>query len=62
MNGYLKTFKVKDGDKDINNKLMYFCIDDEKLLKNIDLLRLRLKHGSSPPNFRGGGTKNFKPK
>ena len=55
MNGYLKTFKVKDGDKDINNKLMYFCIDDEKLLKNIDLLRLRLKHGSSPPNFRGGG-------
>ena len=43
MNGYLKTFKVKDGDKDINNKLMYFCIDDEKLLKNVELLRLRLK-------------------
>ena len=27
--GYIKIFKVKDGDKD-NNKLMSFCIDDEK--------------------------------
>ena len=33
MNGYVKTFKVKDGDKDKNNKLMSFCVDDEKLLK-----------------------------
>ena len=32
MSGYIKTFKVKDGDKDKNNKLMSFRIDDEKLL------------------------------
>ena len=32
MSGYVKTFKVKYGDKDKNNKLMSFCIDDEKLL------------------------------
>ena len=29
--GYVKTFKVKDGDKDKNNKLMSVHIDDEKL-------------------------------
>ena len=28
----VKTFKVKVGDKDKNNKLMSFCIDDDKLL------------------------------
>ena len=33
MNGYVKTFKVKEGDKDKkNNKSMTFLIDDEKLL------------------------------
>ena len=31
MSGYVKTFKVKDGDKDENNKLISFRIDDEKL-------------------------------
>ena len=29
MSGYVKTFKVKDGDKDKNNKLMSFCKDDK---------------------------------
>ena len=33
MNRYVKTFKVKDGDKDKHNKLMFFRIDDEKLLQ-----------------------------
>ena len=33
MSGYIKTFKVKDRDKDKNNKLMSFGIDDEKLLE-----------------------------
>ena len=33
MSGYVKTFKVKDGDKDKNYKLMSFYIDDEKLLE-----------------------------
>ena len=43
MSRYVKTFEVKDGDKDKNNKLMSFRIDCEKLLKNIKLLELRLK-------------------
>ena len=33
MSGYVKTFKVKNGDKDKNNKMMSFQIDDENLLK-----------------------------
>ena len=33
MSGYVKTFKVKDGDKDKNNKFMSFCIYDEPLEK-----------------------------
>ena len=31
MSGYVKTFKVKDGDKDKKNKLMSLLVDDEKL-------------------------------
>ena len=30
MSGYVKTFKVRDGDKDKNKKLLSFRIDDEK--------------------------------
>ena len=33
MSGYVKTFHVKHGGKDKNNKLMSFRIDDEKLLE-----------------------------
>ena len=33
MSQYVKTFKIKDGDKDKNNKLMSFRIDDKKLLE-----------------------------
>ena len=33
MSGYVNTFKVKDGDKNKNNKFMSFCIDEEKLLE-----------------------------
>ena len=33
MSGYVKTFEVKDGDKDKNNKLMFFHIDKEKLFE-----------------------------
>ena len=49
MSGYVKTFKVKDGDK--NKKLMFLCASDKKLsekyktiwtkieaLKNIELI------------------------
>ena len=31
MSGYVKTFKVTDGDKYKNNELVFFRIDDEKL-------------------------------
>ena len=34
MSRCVKTFKVKDGDKDKSNKLMSFYIYDEKLSKN----------------------------
>ena len=33
ISGYVKTFKVKEGD----HKLMYFAINDKKLLENIKL-------------------------
>ena len=33
MSGYVKTFKVKDSDKDKSNKLVSFCVNDEKLLE-----------------------------
>ena len=32
MSGHIKAFKVKARDKNKNNKLMLFCINDEKLL------------------------------
>ena len=32
ISGYIKIFKVKDGDKDKNNKLLSFHIDHETLL------------------------------
>ena len=33
ISGYVKIFKVKDEDKDENNKLMSLHINDEKLLE-----------------------------
>ena len=33
ISGHVKTFKVKDGDKYKNNKLVSFRIDYEKLLE-----------------------------
>ena len=41
MKRYVKTFKVKGGDK--NHKLMSFHIDDDKLSENRKRFRLRLK-------------------
>ena len=43
ISGYVMTFKVKDGDKDKNNKLMYSHTCDEKLLEINKLFGLRLK-------------------
>ena len=43
MSGYVKTFKVEEGDQDKNNKFLSFDIDDEELLESIQLFALRLK-------------------
>ena len=38
MSEYVKTFKVKEGDKDKSNKLMSFHIDDQMLLKKYEAI------------------------
>ena len=38
MSVHVKKFKVKDGDKDKNNKLLSFCIDKEKLLEKYEAI------------------------
>ena len=43
MSGYVKIFKVKDGDEDKINKLMSFRIDDEKLLKKYKAIWPRIE-------------------
>ena len=55
MSGYIKTFKVKDGDKDKNNKQISFGIDDEKLLEqckaiwtNIEDLKILIELNALP--------------
>ena len=40
---YVKKFKVKDGDKDENNKLMSFRIDDEKLLEKYKTIWMKIE-------------------
>ena len=44
MIGYVKTFKVKEGDKDKNNKLMSFRINDEKLLEKYKSLWTKIEY------------------
>ena len=43
MSGYLKTFKVKDGDKNWNNKSMYFCITDNSLLEKYKIICTKIE-------------------
>ena len=43
MGGYAKTFNMKDGDKDKNNKLISFGIDDEKLLEKYKSIWSKIK-------------------
>ena len=43
MRGDVKTFKVKEGDQDKNNKLMSFRIDDEKLLKKYEAIQTKIE-------------------
>ena len=42
MSGYIKTFKVKDGDKDKNSKLS-FCRVHEKLLEKYKTIRAKIE-------------------
>ena len=43
ISGYVQTFKVKDGDKDKNNKLMSSYIDDVKLLEKYKTILTKIE-------------------
>ena len=43
MSWYVKAFKVKDGDKDKNNKLMSSCINNEKLLEKCETIWIKIE-------------------
>ena len=43
ISGYVKTFKAKDGDKEKNNKLISFRIDDEKLLEKYKAIWIKIE-------------------
>ena len=43
MSGYVETFKVEDGDKEKNNKLMSFRTHDHKLLKKYKTIWTKIK-------------------
>ena len=43
MSGYVKTFRVKEENKDKSNKLMPFCIDDEKSLKKYKAILTKIE-------------------
>ena len=43
MNGYIRTFKVKERDKDKSNKLMSFHTDDEKLLQKYKAIWIKVE-------------------
>ena len=44
MSRYVKAFKVKDGDKDKNNKLMSSCINNEKLLEKYETIWIKIEN------------------
>ena len=39
MSGYVKIFKIQDGDKDKNNRLISFCVEDDKLFGKYKTIR-----------------------
>ena len=43
MRDYVLKAKVKDGDKDKSNKLIFFRIDDEKLLEEHQTILTKIK-------------------
>ena len=44
MSGCVKAFKVREGDKDKNSKLMPFRIDDEKLLETYKTICIKIEN------------------
>ena len=44
MSGSAKTFNVKDRDKDKNNKLNSFHIDDDKLFKKYKTIWIKIEN------------------
>ena len=44
ISGYVKNFKVEDWDKDQNNKLMSFRIDDGKLLQKYKSMWTKIEY------------------
>ena len=40
---YAETFKVKVGDKDKNDKLMFFSIDDEELSEKYKTIQTKIE-------------------
>ena len=51
MNGYVKTFKVEEGDIDKGNKLMSYCIDDEKLFEKYEAIWTKIELNVLPVFF-----------
>ena len=51
MNGYVKTFKVEEGDIDKGNKLMSYCIDDEKLFEKYETIWTEIELNVLPVFF-----------
>ena len=43
INRYVKTLKVKDGDKDRNNTLTPFCRHDERLLEKYKAIWIKIE-------------------
>ena len=43
MSGFVKTFKIKERDRDKNNNLMSFHIDDEKLLEKYEAIWTKIE-------------------
>ena len=43
MSGHIKTFQVKDGDKDKNNKLVYFHGDGQELLEKYIAIQTKIE-------------------
>ena len=50
MGGHVKAFSVKDRDKDKNNKLISFRIDEEKLLEKCRIILTKIKDQDEDKN------------